>query len=131
MLLAGTPPRFPHALLLSDVKLSQAAEAGDPAQIEAARQRLAEGVQTLMTSDRDRLAKLPDGSEHTEERSFLRDRLAVLELRLSAVEHPLTVPDAPPRPAAVGRIPAATANLRPTAATSEASGGDGTSHAVA
>ncbi|HWK16563.1 MAG TPA: hypothetical protein VNR66_03840 [Solirubrobacteraceae bacterium] len=134
VLLAGAPPRFPHALLLSDVKLGEAVQAGDPDHVETARQRLTEGVQRLMVSDRDRLAKLPDGSEHAAERSFLHDRLAVLELRLSALEHPLPVPAAPPRPAVDARIPAAAANLRPAATTSEAPmapGGDGTSHAVA
>ena len=134
LLLAGAPPRFPYALLLNDVKLGEAVEAGDADQIETARQRLADGVQALMVSDRERLAELPDGSEHAQERCFLQDRLAVLELRLSALEHPLQVPDAPPRSTVVGRIPAASANLRPAAATSEAPmapGGDGTSHAVA
>jgi hypothetical protein len=131
--LAGAPPRFPHALLLSEVKLSEAVQAADPDHIETARQRLVEGVQRLMVSDRDRLAKLPDGSERAEERSFLHNRLAVLELRLSALEHLLPVPAAPPPPAVVARIPAAAANLRPAATTSEAPvapGGDGTSHAV-
>lgn len=130
----GAPPRFPHALLLADAKLAEAVESGDHDRIDAARKRLADGVQTLMVSDRDRLDTLPDGPEHADERSFLHDRLAVLGLRLAAVEHPLEALEAPPRPAVGTRVAAAAATLRPSPATSEAPlapGGDGTSHAVA
>ncbi len=139
VLIAGAPPRFPHALLLADVKLGEAVTSRDPARIEAARERLADGVRALIASDRDRLDKLPDGDEHTEERRFLHDRVLVLELRLAAVQHPVATPAAPPpaappRPVVVSRTPPATATLRPSAASADAplaSGGDGTSHAVA
>jgi hypothetical protein len=133
--ISGAPPRFPHALLLADVKLAEAVESGDPARIDAARERLADGVLSLIASDRGRLAKLPDDLEHdhTAERTFLHDRVAVLELRLAALQKPLEVPEAPARPAVVTRTPAPAPSPRPSAASSEVplSPGDGTSHAVA
>lgn len=134
VLIAGAPPRFPHALLLADVKLGEAVTSRDPARIDAARERLADGVRALIAGDRDRLDKLPDGDEHSEERRFLHDRVLVLELRLAAVEHPVATPAASPRPVVVSRISPAAATLRPSAASADAppaSGGDGTSHAVA
>ena len=133
--ISGAPPRFPHALLLADVKLAEAVESGDRGRIDAARERLADGVLSLIASDRDRLEKLPDDVErdHSGERTFLHDRVAVLERRLAALREPLELPEAPELPAVVTRIPAAASSLRPSAAPSEVplAPGDGTGRAVA
>jgi hypothetical protein len=132
---AGPPPRFPHSLLLADVKLGEAVEAGDAVRIEAARQRLADGVRALIASDLERIDGLADTPEHADERGFLRDRLQVLELRLSGLEglERLEAPSRPPaRPPAVARIPVT--GSRPAASGETAiptPGPDGPSAAIA
>jgi hypothetical protein len=135
---AGPPPRFPHSLLLADVKLGEAVEAGDAVRIEAARQRLADGVRALIASDLERIDGLADTPEHADERGFLRDRLHVLELRLSGLEglerlERLEAPARPPaRPPAVARIPVT--GSRPAASGETAiptPGPDGPSAAIA
>ncbi len=132
---AGPPPRFPHSLLLADVKLGEAVEAGDAVRIEAARQRLADGVRALIASDLERIDGLADTPEHADERGFLRDRLQVLELRLSGLEglERLEAPARPPaRPPAVARIPVT--GSRPAASGETAiptPGPDGPSAAIA
>ena len=132
---AGPPPRFPHSLLLADVKLGEAVEAGDAVRIEAARQRLADGVRALIASDLERIDGLADTPEHADERGFLRDRLQVLELRLSGLEglERLEAPARPrARPPAVARIPVT--GSRPAASGETAiptPGPDGPSAAIA
>jgi hypothetical protein len=103
MLHDGPAPRFPYAVLLADVKLSEALESGDESAAESARERLVMGIERLQENDGERLELLGETPQHAPERAFLLNRRIVLEARLSALRGPVIterrsgalVPEAP------------------------------------
>jgi hypothetical protein len=85
LLNGGGRPTIRGALLLADLVLTEAIEAGEQAKIGVARTNLSVAIAKSMASDQRRLRGLQDAPQHREERAFLESRTVVLETRLRAL----------------------------------------------